>query len=56
MKKTTEKKKLTKRLELSKETLRNLEREQLGLAVGAIDLSAPTNCANMKQRASCEAC
>ena len=50
--KKTEKKKLV----LSKETLRNLEREHLGLAVGAIDTSAPTNCTLIKQKASCEAC
>jgi hypothetical protein len=54
MKKTE--KKLTKKLVLSKETLRNLGRDRLGLAVGAIDLSMPTNCANMKQKASCEFC
>jgi len=52
MKKKTEKKKLV----LAKETLRNLERENLRLAAGALDLSAPTNCANIKQRASCETC
>lgn len=49
-------KKTTKKLVLAKETVRNLERENLGLVVGAIDLSAPTNCSLIKQRASCEAC
>ena len=51
MKKT--KKKLTTKLVLSKETLRNLGREHLGLAVGA---SGPTNCADIRQRASCGSC
>lgn len=54
MKKTKEK--LTKKLVLSKETLRNLEREQLGLAVGAYELTAPTNCGTIRQKASCESC
>lgn len=49
-------KKTPKKLVLAKETLRDLERENLGLVVGALDLSAPTNCALMKQRASCEFC
>jgi hypothetical protein len=47
------KKKTVKKLELAKETLRDLERENLELVVGA---SAPTNCADIKQRASCEGC
>jgi hypothetical protein len=50
------KKQTIKKLVLTKETLRDLERENLGLVVGALDLSAPTNCANMHQRASCESC
>ena len=49
-------KKQVKKLKLAKETLRDLERENLGLVVGALDLSAPTNCADMRQRASCEYC
>jgi hypothetical protein len=49
-------KKHVKKLVLTKETLRLLERENLGLVVGALDLSAPTNCANMRQKASCESC
>lgn len=46
-------KKQVKKLKLAKETLRDLERENLELIVGA---SAPTNCAQMLQRASCESC
>lgn len=52
-------KKQAKKLALAKETLRNLERENLGLVVGADGttlISAPTNCHLQKQRASCESC
>ena len=44
------KKKTVKKLELSKETVRNLERENLSLVVG---LSGPSNCALAAQKASC---
>lgn len=47
------KKKTVKKLELAKETLRNLEREILAVVVGA---SGPTNCTVAQQRASCEGC
>ncbi len=47
MKKKTEKKKLTKRLELSKETLRNLEPEKLQEAVGGL-ASYVTNCGSIR--------
>lgn len=46
-------KKKVKKLELSKETLRDLEQENLAFVAGA---SAPTNCALMRQKASCEGC
>jgi hypothetical protein len=46
-------KKQVKKLVLSKETVRDLERENLGVVLGA---SAPTYCADMWQRASCGLC
>jgi hypothetical protein len=48
-------KKREKRLVLAKETLKNLEREDLDLAVGALG-TGPTNCEYARQRASCEGC
>jgi hypothetical protein len=37
-------KKTKKKLTLAKETVRNLEREQLGLAVGALYTETPSEC------------
>lgn len=46
-------KKQTKKLVLSTETLRDLERENLEFVVGA---TGPTNCATAVQKASCGGC
>ena len=46
-------KKKAKKLVLSKETLLDLERENLELVVGA---TGPTNCVTAAQRVSCEGC
>jgi hypothetical protein len=48
-------KKREKKLVLAKETLKNLEREDLDFVVGALG-TGPTNCMYAAQKASCEGC
>jgi hypothetical protein len=49
-------KKQVKKLVLAKETLRNLELENLDSVVGATIYTGPTNCNGARQRVSCEGC
>jgi len=46
-------KKTAKKLVLSRETLRDLERENLEVVVGA---TGPTNCQTAAQKVSCQGC